>query len=122
MRLFEGVRLAFGPTIDGGFYYDFALEHALTEDDFPVIEKEMERIIALNEPFERIEQPREQALQICHDLEQDFKVEHIEEGLAEHETLSFYRQGESERSACEHPRRFEVDQDNVFYSSTARRV
>ena len=94
MRLFEGVQLAFGPTIEGGFYYDFQLEHSLTEDDFPTIEAEMKEIIQQNEPFERIEQPRDTALKVCRDLEQVLKVEHIQDGLAAHDTLSFYRQGE----------------------------
>ncbi|MBI2478314.1 MAG: threonine--tRNA ligase, partial [Planctomycetia bacterium] len=94
MRLYDGVRLAFGPTIEGGFYYDFDLDHALSEDDFPAIEAEMAKIIKLDEAFERLEEPRDKALQICRDLEQSFKVEHIEGGLDEHEKLSFYRQGE----------------------------
>jgi threonyl-tRNA synthetase len=94
MRKFKGVQLAFGPTIDGGFYYDFDLKHALTEEDFPGIEAEMKKIIKDNEPFERIEESRDKALRICEDLEQEYKVEHISTGLAEHGTLSFYRQGE----------------------------
>jgi threonyl-tRNA synthetase len=94
MRLKKGVQLAFGPTIDGGFYYDFECEEPLTEDDFPAIEKEMAKIIELDEPFERIERPRTEAVQVCKDLKQDFKVEHIETGLADDETLSFYQQGE----------------------------
>ena len=55
MRLFEGVQLAFGPTVDNGFYYDFQMEHTLSEEDFPRIEAEMARIVAENEPFERVE-------------------------------------------------------------------
>jgi len=94
MRLFDGVRLAFGPTIEGGFYYDFDLEHQLSEDDFPAISAEMEKIIKQDEPFERIEQPRHKALQVCRDLDQSYKVEHIEGGLGDHDTLSFYQQGE----------------------------
>lgn len=94
MRLFDGVQLAFGPTVEGGFYYDFELKHSLSEEDFPKIEAEMKKIIALNEPFERIEESREKALQICQDLGQQFKVEHIQEGLGAHANLSFYRQGE----------------------------
>ncbi len=94
MRLFDGVQLAFGPTVEGGFYYDFDLEHALTEEDFPKIEAEMRKIIALDEPFERLETSRKEALQLCHDLHQRYKVEHLETGLAEHNSLSFYRQGE----------------------------
>jgi threonyl-tRNA synthetase len=94
MRLFPRVQLAFGPTIEGGYYYDFDLQHTITEDDFPAIEDEMRRIIELDEPFERIEETRERALQICRDLGQQYKIEHITEGLAEHPTLSFYQQGE----------------------------
>jgi threonyl-tRNA synthetase len=94
MRLFEGVQLAFGPTTDNGFYYDFELKRSLTEEDFGAIEAEMARIIALDEPFERLEEPRDKAVAICRDLGQTLKVEHIQEGLADHPTLSFYRQGE----------------------------
>ncbi|MEM9826715.1 MAG: threonine--tRNA ligase [Planctomycetota bacterium] len=94
MRLFDGVSLAFGPTTDGGFYYDFDLEHRLTEDDFPKIEAEMKQIIKAKEPFERFSLPRDEAIKLCDDLAQDLKVEHIETGLADQASLSFYRQGE----------------------------
>ena len=94
MRLFEGVRLAFGPTTATGFYYDMDLEHSISEDDFPAIEAEMAKIIKQDEEFERIEQPRDEAIALCRELDQPLKVEHIEEGLADHPTLSFYRQGE----------------------------
>lgn len=94
MRLRKGVQLAFGPTVEGGFYYDFDLEEPLSEEDFPAIEAEMKRIIQEDEPFERLEEPRDKALQICRDLGQQYKVEHIEQGLADHPTVSFYRQGE----------------------------
>jgi threonyl-tRNA synthetase len=94
MRLFDGVQLAFGPTTDTGFYYDFEMKRPLTEADFPAIEAEMAKIIKANEPFERLEEPRDKAITICRDLGQSLKVEHINEGLADHPTLSFYRQGE----------------------------
>ncbi len=94
MRKFEGVQLAFGPTIEGGFYYDFDLEHPLTEADFPAIEAEMKAIIELDEPFERLECPHAKAMEICREMGQQYKVEHIQEGLGEHPTLSFYQQGE----------------------------
>lgn len=94
MRVKRGVQLAFGPTTDSGFYYDFMLQDPLTEDDFKKIEAEMAKIIALDERFERIEQPRDKALQICADMKQEFKVEHINEGLSDDQTLSFYQQGE----------------------------
>jgi len=94
MRLFKGVQLAFGPTVENGFYYDFQLEHSICEDDFADIEAEMARIIGDDEPFERVEMGREGALRLCNDLGQALKVEHIREGLAEEADVSFYRQGE----------------------------
>ncbi len=94
MRLFDGVQLAFGPTTDNGFYYDFEMKRPLAEEDFPAIEAEMAKIIKADEPFERLEEPRAKAIEICRDLGQTLKVEHINEGLADHATLSFYRQGE----------------------------
>ncbi|RMG37481.1 MAG: threonine--tRNA ligase [Planctomycetota bacterium] len=94
MRLFPGTQLAFGPTTGHGFYYDFDLEHHLSEEDFPRIEEEMRRIVEQAEPFERFELPREEAIAFCRELGQELKVEHIQTGLADHATLSFYRQGE----------------------------
>ena len=94
MRLYGGVQLAFGPATETGFYYDFALEHVLTEEDFPKIEAEMRKIVKAAAQFERLEMSREEALTVCGELGQDFKVEHIETGLADQESLSFYRQGE----------------------------
>ncbi|NLE38318.1 MAG: threonine--tRNA ligase [Pirellulaceae bacterium] len=94
MRLFEGVQLAFGPTVDNGFYYDFLLDRPLSEDDFPKIEAEMAKIVKQDEPFERLEQPHATAVELCRELGQTLKVEHLESGLDEHEMVSFYRQGE----------------------------
>ncbi len=94
MRLFDGVSLAFGPTINNGFYYDFDIERKLSQDDFEAIEKEMAKIIEEAEPFERFGLGREEALKLCGDLNQSLKVEHIETGLADHDELGFYRQGE----------------------------
>ena len=94
MRLYEGVQLAFGPTVDNRFYYDFQMEHPISESDFPAIEAEMARIVNEDEPFERIEEPRWRALEICRSLGQSLKVEHLEEALAGEDRVSFYRQGE----------------------------
>ena len=94
MRLYEGVSLAFGPTTSTGFYYDFHLEEPIREEDFPRIEAEMRKIVAADEKFERLEMPRSDSLGLCEEMGQAFKVEHIQTGLAEEETLSFYRQGE----------------------------
>jgi threonyl-tRNA synthetase len=94
MRLYDGVSLAFGPTTEGGFYYDFDLPHKISEDDFPAIEAEMKVIIKEKEPFERFILDRQEARRLCEDLKQDLKVEHIDTGLADQSTVSFYRQGE----------------------------
>lgn len=94
MRLFPGVNLAFGPTLNNGFYYDFDLDQRISEDDFPRIEAEMQSIIKDEEPFERFSLPRGEALEFCAGMNQGLKVEHIQTGLADHNELGFYRQGE----------------------------
>src|SRR5690606_33233521 len=83
MRLYDGVSLAFGPTTSGGFYYDFDLPEKISEEDFPKIEAEMKNIIKAKEPFERVVLQRDEARQLCSDLKQDLKVEHIDTGLAD---------------------------------------
>jgi threonyl-tRNA synthetase len=94
MRLFPKVGLAFGPTLPTGFYYDFDMDGPIREEDFPRIEAEMRDIVAAGEPFERFELPRAEAIGFVADLGQELKTEHIQTGLADHPTLSFYRQGE----------------------------
>ncbi len=94
MRLYKGVSLAFGPTTEGGFYYDFDIPEKISEDDFPKIEAEIKKIIKDKEPFERFILDRDEARKLCDDLDQDLKVEHIDTGLADQATVSFYRQGE----------------------------
>jgi len=94
MRLYDGVGLAFGPTTGNGFYYDFDLETPIREEDFPRIEAEMEEIIKAGEPFERFHLDREEAVKFVEGMNQELKTEHIQTGLAEHTSLSFYRQGE----------------------------
>ena len=94
MRLFPGTQLAFGPTTETGFYYDIDSPTPITEADFPRIEAEMKKIIDLAEPFERFERPNAEGKALVADLKQKLKVEHIEEGLKDFETVSFYRQGE----------------------------
>ena len=94
MRLRKNVRLAYGPAEENYFYYDIEAEEPLTESDFEAIEAEMKKIVELDEPFERIITPRDKAVQICEDMNQDFKVEHIQKRLADEETVSFYQQGE----------------------------
>jgi threonyl-tRNA synthetase len=94
MRLYEGVGLAFGPVKGVTFYYDFDLATPISEDDFPRIEAEMKKIVKEGEPFERFTMGRDESIEFCNDLKQELKVEHIRTGLADHDSLSFYRQGE----------------------------
>src|SRR5450432_3975256 len=94
MRLYQGVQLAFGPTTATGFYYDFALPQPISEDDFPRIEAEMQKIVQADEKFERLDVSRAEALKLCEELGQEFKIEHIQTGLGEESHVSFYRQGE----------------------------
>jgi threonyl-tRNA synthetase len=94
MRLFPGVQLAFGPTIENGFYYDIDVTPPIREEDFPRIEAEMARIVKAAEPFERFERPTSEARALCADLQQGYKVEHIDDALKQFPTVSFYRQGE----------------------------
>lgn len=94
MRLFPGVQLAFGPTIENGFYYDIDATPPLREEDFPRIEEEMRRIVREAEPFERFERPTAEARALCADIKQGYKIEHIDDDLKQYPTLSFYRQGE----------------------------
>jgi threonyl-tRNA synthetase len=94
MRLFPKVQLAFGPTIENGFYYDVDSEPPIREEDFPRIEEEMKKIVAQAEPFERFERPTPEARGLVEDLKQGYKVEHIDDDLKQYPSLSFYRQGE----------------------------
>jgi threonyl-tRNA synthetase len=94
MRLFPGTQLAFGPTIENGFYYDIDSPTPIREEDFPRIEEEMRKIVKEAEPFERFERPTPEARALCADLGQQYKVEHIDESLRVFPTVSFYRQGE----------------------------
>ena len=90
-RLFPDVKLAIGPAIDTGFYYDFDSEHTFTAEDLEKIEAEMKKIAKENLKIERFELPRDEALELMKD--EPYKVELINE-LPEGEVISFYKQGE----------------------------
>lgn len=92
-RLYPNVKLAIGPAIDNGFYYDFDADFAITPDMLENIEKEMEKIIKEDLEIERFALPREEAIKFMKEKNEDYKVELIEE-LPEGEEISFYRQGE----------------------------
>jgi threonyl-tRNA synthetase len=90
-RLFPGVKLAIGPAVDNGFYYDFDLDKTFTPEDMLAIEKEMQSIIKEDLAIERFTLSRDKALELMKD--EPYKVELIKE-LPEDAEISFYRQGD----------------------------
>src|SRR5437870_1305095 len=83
-------RLAFGPALDNGFYYDIDATPPIRDEDFPRIEAEMRKIVTEAEPFERFERPTAEARALVQDMGQSFKVEHIDDDLKQYPSLSFY--------------------------------
>ena len=92
-RLYPSAKLAIGPSIADGFYYDIDFETPITADDLEKIEAEMKKIIKEALPLERFTLPREEALAMMKEKEEPYKVELIED-LPEGEEISFYKQGE----------------------------
>ena len=92
-HIWPDVKLAIGPAIDNGFYYDFDTDYAFTPEDFPKIEKEIQKIIAADLPLERFELPREEAIEFMRKREEPYKVQLIQD-LPEDAVISFYRQGD----------------------------
>lgn len=92
-KLYPATKLAIGPSIENGFYYDFDAEKAFSPEDLKAIEKEMERIVKANHKLERYTLPRAQALQWADEANEPYKRELIEE-LPEDEEISFYKQGD----------------------------
>ncbi len=92
-RLFPEVKLAIGPSIDEGFYYDFDTENPFTEEDKQKIEEEMKKIIKEDLPIEKFVLPRNEAIKFMKEKNEPYKVELIED-LPEGEEISFYKQGE----------------------------
>ena len=92
-RLYPDVKLAIGPAIEDGFYYDFDRDKAFTEEEFAAIEAEMKKIAKEKLPIERFELPREEAIKLMEEAGEPYKVELIND-LPEGEVISFYRQGE----------------------------
>ena len=92
-RIYPNAKLAIGPYIENGFYYDFDLETSLTTEDLNKIEKEMNKIIAENLKFERKDVSRDEALKMMEERGQSYKVELIND-LPEGEKISLYTQGD----------------------------
>ena len=93
-RLFPQAKLAIGPSIDGGFYYDFDVESPFTADDLSKIEAEMKKIVKEKLPLERYELDPDEAISLMEGKDEPYKVELIKEHAAKGEKISFFRQGE----------------------------
>lgn len=92
-RLYPEIKLAIGPSIDNGFYYDFDTEKPFSEENLIKIEDEMKKIIKEDLPLERFELPRKEAIKFMEEKGEPYKVELIND-LPEDAIISFYKQGE----------------------------
>lgn len=92
-RLYPQTKLAIGPAIADGFYYDFDTEAPLTQDDLGAIEAEMRKIVKEGLSLERFTLPKEEAVELVQSMGEPYKEE-LAQNLPEGETISFYRQGE----------------------------
>lgn len=90
-RLWPETKLAIGPAIENGFYYDFDREGGFSEEDLEAIEDEMKKIVKANYKIERFSLPRNQALEFVKKQDEPYKLEMVE-ALPEDEEISFYRQ------------------------------
>lgn len=100
-RLFPNVKLAIGPSIDEGFYYDFEAE-PFSREDLDKLEKEMKKIIKEGKRLEKFTLPRAEAIQFMKERQEPYKVELIED-LPEDAEISFYKQGEGFTDLCAGP-------------------
>ena len=92
-RVFPNIKLAIGPAIENGFYYDFDVEKPFTEEDLQKLETEMKKIIKEDLEIKRFTLSREEAIKLMKERNEDYKVELIED-LPENEEISFYEQGD----------------------------
>lgn len=92
-RLYPSAKLAIGPAIENGFYYDFDVEEPFTSESLLKIEKEMSKIVAENKPMVRKEVSRQEAIDLMRSRGEDYKVELIED-LPEEEKITLYYQGD----------------------------
>ena len=92
-RLYPDTKLAIGPAIENGYYYDFEFTTPVAASDFEKIEAEMKKIIKEDLPIERFELPREEAVKLMEEQGEPYKVELIHD-LPEDAVISFYKQGE----------------------------
>lgn len=93
-RLYPQVKLAIGPAIDNGFYYDFDTEKPFSAEDLANIEVEMKKIVKENLPLEQYELSPDKAIEYLNSIEEPYKVELCQEHAEKGEPISFYKQGD----------------------------
>ena len=101
-KLYPETKLAIGPSIENGFYYDFDRDESFTPDDLVKIEKEMKNIIKRNQREVRFSLPRQEAIELMEKRGESYKVELIND-LPEDEEISFYQQGDDFVDLCAGP-------------------
>ena len=111
-RLYPSAKLAIGPAVDNGFYYDIDAETPITADDLEKIEAEMKKITKENLDITRFELPRDEALKLMAEKEEDYKVELIND-LPEDSIISFYQQGDFV-DLCAGPHLFRTKEMKAF--------
>ncbi len=111
-RLYPNTKLAIGPAIDDGFYYDFDAEVNFTNEDLKAIEAEMKKIVKERLRLERFTLPRDEAIKMLEDAGEIYKVELVSD-LPEGEEISFYKQGEF-TDLCAGPHAFDTGSVKAF--------
>ncbi len=94
-NLFPEIKLAIGPTIENGFYYDFDLDRAITSDDFPIIEKEMKKIIYEGKVIEKIYKSKSDVIEIFQNKKEEYKVDIIKRAKQD-DNFSIYCQKDTD--------------------------
>ncbi len=93
-RLYPNTKLAIGPAIENGFYYDFDVPAAFTADDLEKIEAEMKKIVKEDIPIEQFGLPADKAEEMLKEMDEPYKIELCEEHAGKGEDISFYKQGD----------------------------
>ncbi len=101
MELFPDAKLAIGPTVENGFYYDVDLPRTLIPEDLELLEKKMKKYINMALPFELYYEPKDKAIEFLKSIKQDYKVEMAED--LDVKEISFYKNGDVFVDMCEGP-------------------
>ncbi len=116
-NLYPEAKLAIGPSIDTGFYYDFECQ-SFSREDLDAIEDEMKKIVKAGADLKRFELPRADAIKLMEDRNEPYKVQLIED-LPEDATISFYEQGDGFVDLCAGPHLMKINKNMKFFKLTS---